>query len=74
MLDKLNLEIEQRAYEEGSYIEAIKSFCEDRNVLDFEDVVEVLHPIVLQKVKAEFYEKKFFRGEKPVSKLNAFFN
>jgi hypothetical protein len=74
MLDKLNLEIEQRAYEEGSYVKAIISFCEEKHILDFEDVTEALHPILIQKVKAEYRNGNYFREGKSISKLDSFFN
>ena len=73
MLDKLNLEIEQRALEDGSYIDAIISFCEEKEIYDYEDVTSLLHPVVLEKLKAEYKLKRYFPDNKIKTKLSNFF-
>lgn len=65
MLDGLNSEIERLAAKHnGSYIEAILEFRETREIHDFEDIVELLHDNVRDKVKQEFISKKFFPGKR----------
>jgi hypothetical protein len=73
MLDNFNLDIEQRALRDGGLIEAIVNLCEEKGIVDFEDVVEQLHPIVLDKLKAEYYTKNYFPDKKIENNLKDFF-
>lgn len=74
MLDGLNTEIERLANKHnGSYIEALVEFREIREIHDFEDIVELLHPNIVQKIKQEFVSKKFFPGKKVENALPDFF-
>ena len=66
------MEIEKRAQNVG-YINAIIDIKEEKNMDDFETVIEQLHPLVLEKVKQEFYEKKFFPDKKIDKNILAFF-
>lgn len=74
MLDNLSKEIELRALQEGSYIEAIKDYCELHEILDFEDVTEQLHPNVIDKIKAEFIDKHYFPDKSLGNNLSKFMN
>jgi hypothetical protein len=73
-LDNFNLEIEKRAaaHPTNSYIEAIKDFVEEKEMDEY-DVVELLHPIIIEKVKNEFRQRSYFPGEKTAT-LDAFFD
>lgn len=73
-LDNLNLEIERRAAISGSYIEAIKDFCEEKEIYDFEDVTEQLDPILIKKIETEFIKKNYFRDKKIVHHTDTFFD
>jgi hypothetical protein len=64
MLDALSVEIEQLAKENGSYIDAVLYFQAARKINDVEDIIEILHPIVVQRIKDEFIKKNFIRGIK----------
>lgn len=67
------MDIEARALRDGGYIEAIINLCEEKGIYDFEDVVELLHPILLEKVKTEFKAKKFLSRDKIENSLKDFF-
>lgn len=74
MLDGLNSEIERLAVaHKGSYIEALIEFREIRQIPDFEDIVELLHPNIIDKLKQEYVAKKFFPGKKVENALPSFF-
>lgn len=73
MLDNFNLDIEQRAARTGSYIEAIIELCEEKNIPEFEDVVEMLNPIVLDKIKMEYIQKNYIPELKIENSLKEFF-
>lgn len=72
MLNSFNREIEERALVSG-YINAIIEMKEDKQLDDFEAVVEQLHPYVLEKVKNEFYVKKYFPNKKIDDSILKFF-
>jgi hypothetical protein len=74
MFDKLNIEIETRALQEGSYIEAIKDFCEEKEIYDYQDITILLHPIIINKLKAEFINKNYFKDKKNLTKISNLFN
>lgn len=60
MLDNFNLNLIKKSKQEnGSLIDAIIIFCEEHTEYDFEDVVELLNPIILENLKTEFYTKKY---------------
>lgn len=63
-MTNLDKEIEIRALRLGSYIDAIIEFCFEKEIGDFENVVELLNPILIEKVKVEFYEKNFMPERK----------
>lgn len=73
MLDNFNLLIEQRALFHGSYIDAITEFVEQNSIDEFEDVVPLLHSIILVKLKTEFIEKNYFPGKKISNNISEFF-
>lgn len=70
-IDAFNTEIETRAAQLGSYIVAITEYCEEKEMDEY-DVAELLHPIVVEKVKTEFRQRNFFAGEKTQT-LDEFF-
>lgn len=71
-IDALNMEIERRFQETGSYIEAITDFAEENGVADIEDIVDELHAVIIEKVKAEFIERNYFPGIKNETSLGDF--
>ena len=71
-IDSLSLEIEKKAQRVG-YIEAILEFCDEKELEDYEDIVEQLHPILKEKVKQEFIEKNYIPSLKRQTKLDNFF-
>lgn len=64
MLDALSMEIERSAKEKGSYIDAILEFQKSKDIDDVEDIVDILHPIVVEKIKIEFIKKNFLPDQK----------
>lgn len=73
MLDSINLEIEQLAQKNnGSYIEAIVEFQELKNIIDIEDIVEMLHFNIREKLKNEFIKKKYFSEKRIENSLPQF--
>ena len=71
-MTNLDKEIETRALRLGSYIDAIIEFCFEKEIGDFENVVELLNPILIEKVKTEFYEKNFIPEKKITNSLVEF--
>jgi len=73
MLDNLSLKIEELAAKEGSYIDAMTIFTEKMEYYDFEDLIEVLHPLVVQKIKQEFINKKYIPHLNQKNSIENFF-
>jgi len=59
MIDNVSLQIEERALKNKSYIIAITEFCEENNIHDFEDLLEVIDKSIINKIKQEFIDKNF---------------
>lgn len=72
-IDNLTLDIEKRALEHG-YIHAIINFCEEKRIYDYEDVLQLLHPILKEKIKQEFIDKNYIPSLKRKQKFNSFFD
>ena len=72
MLDQFNLEIEKRALAEGSYKEAILVFAEEKD-LEVEEVVDLLNPLIKEKVKQELILKNHIPALKNQTPLGNFF-
>jgi hypothetical protein len=60
MIDNASLAIEQLKVLRGSYIEAVVEFCGTQEIYDYEDLLEVLNPILKAKITQEFIDKKYF--------------
>jgi hypothetical protein len=71
MLDLFNENIEIRAAACKSYIEAVVDFAEEKEV-DFEDIVELLHPQIIEKLKIEFIQKNHFPNKKLPNSIEQF--
>ena len=71
-LDNLSLDIERRAESVG-YINAILEFCEEKEKEDYEDVLELLHPILKEKIKQEFIDKGYLPHLKTKNPFELFF-
>ena len=75
MIDQFSQTIELLASENGgSYIEALIDFAHKNHIEEFEELVDLLHPIVKDKVKTEFISKNYFPDRKVEGKLDEFFN
>ena len=72
-MDNFTLEIEQRAAVNGSYKDTLMEICEERNLCEYE-LVDMLHPIILAKVKQEFIDLNHFPELKNDSSLESFFD
>jgi uncharacterized protein (DUF4213/DUF364 family) len=72
-IDNLSLDIERRALTVG-YINAFIEFCEEKEKDDYEDVLEMLHPILKDKIKQEFIEKNFLPHLKVKNPFDSFFS
>ena len=72
-LNGLSLTIEKMAAEKGSYIEAVVDFAEE-NEIEVEEVVVLLHPQIVSKLKVEFIKKNHFRDQKIEGTVDDFFN
>ena len=70
-INNLDIEIETRALVTGSYIEAITDFCQEKGIEE-ENIVDLLNPILLEKVKVEFYKKNYFPKKKIKNSLEDF--
>jgi hypothetical protein len=73
MINNLDKEIEVRASQCGSYIDAIIEFCYEKHIQDYETIIELLNPILIEKIKVEFYEKNFIPEKKIKNSLADFF-
>ncbi len=71
-IDSVSLEIEKKASKVG-YIEAMIEFCEEKQIDEYEDVLEHLHPIVKEKIKQEFIQKNYLPKLKVAASLDNFF-
>jgi len=72
MLNNFNMDIVQRAAICGSLREAIHELKEEKQIDDYEDIIELLHPIVLEKLKMEYYVGKCFPDMKIQNSLDSF--
>jgi len=64
-MDSITTEIERKvATKKCSYIEAVLEFAEENEIADIEDLVEQLHPNIVDKLKTDFVKKKYFRNKK----------
>lgn len=73
MLDPTSLRIEEMAASTGSYIDACCDFAERFGFNDFEDLIDVLHPNLVQKIRQEFIDKNFIPQLKNKNSLTEFF-
>jgi len=74
MIDALSLEIEKSALRcNGSYIEAVIGYCEKNDIYDYEDVIESLDPILVDKIRAEFINKKYIPSLMKKNTIEEFF-
>jgi len=71
-MDKMSLEIEQKALELGSYIDAVVDFAEERGFGEFEEIIPLLDPIVVEKIKQEFIDKNYLPSMKRKNSMKEF--
>ena len=75
MLDNFNLSLLKRSKKENdSLMEAILLFQEEHPEYDYEDIVGLLHPIILDKLKTEVYMKGYIPSKKIKHNLESFFS
>lgn len=72
-MNAVSIEIEKRALQTNSYIEAVVDYCEDKQIGDIEDVVEILHPNIIEKIRVEAIKKNYFRDKKSENINDIFF-
>lgn len=73
MLDQFNLQIEKMAKQNNSYIDAVLEFIENsEGTYDFDDIQEILHPFIIEKIKIEFIEKNYLKDKKIQNSLKDF--
>jgi hypothetical protein len=60
MIDNVSLQIEELAALRGSYIEAFFEFMGNSNIHDPEDLLEIISPILYEKIKQEFKNANYF--------------
>lgn len=70
MLDQTSTKIEELYIETGSYIDAVILFAERFGIYDYEDILEVIHPILKEKIKQEFIKKNYIPSLKKPSVFN----
>lgn len=54
-----SIQIERLKLQTGSYIEATITFCGNNSIEDFEDLLEILNPALVAKIRQEFIDKNF---------------
>ena len=72
-IDNASLEIERRYLETNDYFEAIHDYRQEHKILDYEDIIETLNPILINKIKTEAYKKNYFPDKKITNSLEDFF-
>lgn len=73
MLDQVSMEIEKKAAKLG-YIDAFLEYCEERGIVEYEDTIQTIHPILKDRIKQDFIDKKYFPDKKRDITLNSFFD
>ncbi len=73
MIDQVTIKIEEIYLETGSYIDAIIEFANKFNIQDYEDILEVVNPILKEKIKQEFIDKNYFPDKKKQTSITDFF-
>lgn len=69
MIDNASLIIEQMAVDlNGSHKDAFLAFMYKHDIYDPEDLLEVISPILREKIKQEFRAKNYFNNESENSK------
>lgn len=72
MMDNTTLTIENLAASLGSYIDATVAFKEKFPDMDFEDIIEVIHPNLVNKIKQEFINSNYFPDKKSTNIMEFF--
>lgn len=72
MADNVSMRIEELKLKSGSYIEAVMEFCEQNNIYDFEDLIEILNPITVNNIRQEFIDRNFIPKLKQKNGINDF--
>jgi hypothetical protein len=68
----MSQEIEKKFLELGSYIDAVVDFAEERGFGEFEEIIPLLDPIVVDKIKNEFIEKNYLPSLKRKNSMKEF--
>lgn len=58
-MNNITLKIEMMAKNTNSYIIAVLDFCEENQIAEYEDILEVLDPILVSKIRQEFIDKNY---------------
>ncbi len=59
MIDNTTLQIEELKLLRGSYKEAVIEFCGKHDIYDYEDLIEALSPILVDKIKQEYIRDNY---------------
>lgn len=54
-----SLMIEQLKLQTGTYVHAFLEFCEKNYIYDCEDLLEILDPIIVSKIRQEFIDGNY---------------
>ena len=73
-VNSLDLDIEILAQKRGSYMDAILEFAENKGILDYEDIIDSLHPQIVEKVKVEAIKKNYVPAMKIENDFDDFFS
>lgn len=70
MLDPTTQKIEELKLEIGNYREAFIEFAHRMEIYDYEELLEVINPLLVAKIKQEFINAKYFPHQKKSNILN----
>lgn len=70
MLDPTTQKIEELKLETGNYREAFLEFAHQMEILDYEELLEVINPLLVAKIKQEFIDAGYFRNKKKNNIIN----
>lgn len=73
-IDALSMDIERRALIYNSHINGLLDFCEEKEIEDYEDIYEQLHPILKKKIEQEFINRGYIRDKYRKNPMDSFFD
>jgi hypothetical protein len=64
MVANVTLSIENLYLETGSYKDALIEFADRFEIYDYEDILKVINPILIEKIKQEYIDLNYFPDKK----------